>query len=145
MAEGPIEGREAIRAMFAAGFAATEMVCIPENLFKDGDWAILEWRDPKGLRGYGSSTSSMGGSRSSEAIGTSCRFSSCTDYSGPRTRPEILPRGKASSTRQVPVGSRPGPKPIGSPSRRMSALCPKMANGGRSISVHRKWLAMLLS
>ena len=29
------------------------MVCIPENLFVDGDWAILEWRDPKGLRGCG--------------------------------------------------------------------------------------------
>jgi hypothetical protein len=29
------------------------MVCIPENLFEDGDWAILEWRDPSGLRGCG--------------------------------------------------------------------------------------------
>ena len=29
------------------------MVCIPENLFEDGDWAILEWRDPKGLCGCG--------------------------------------------------------------------------------------------
>jgi hypothetical protein len=28
------------------------MVCIPENIFEDGNWAILEWRDPKGLRGY---------------------------------------------------------------------------------------------
>ena len=34
-------------------FAATEMVCIPENVFEDGEWAILEWRDPKGLRGCG--------------------------------------------------------------------------------------------
>jgi hypothetical protein len=24
-----------------------------ENLFQDGEWAILEWRDPKGLRGCG--------------------------------------------------------------------------------------------
>ena len=53
VAEGPVEGREAIRAMFAAGFAATKMVCIPENLFADGEWAILEWRDPQGLRGSG--------------------------------------------------------------------------------------------
>ena len=53
VAESPVEGREAIRAMFADGFAATEMVCIPENLFEDGEWAILEWRDPKGLRGCG--------------------------------------------------------------------------------------------
>jgi len=28
--------------MFAAGFATAEMVCIPENLFEDGEWAILE-------------------------------------------------------------------------------------------------------
>jgi limonene-1,2-epoxide hydrolase len=53
VAETPVEGREAIRAMFAAGFATAEMVCIPENLFEDGEWAILEWRDPKGLRGCG--------------------------------------------------------------------------------------------
>jgi limonene-1,2-epoxide hydrolase len=53
VAESPVEGREAIRAMFAAGFDTAEMVCIPENLFEDGEWAILEWRDPKGLRGCG--------------------------------------------------------------------------------------------
>ncbi len=51
--QDPIEGREAIRAMFAAEFAKAEMVCIPENRFEDGEWAILEWRDPKGLRGCG--------------------------------------------------------------------------------------------
>jgi len=49
----PVNGREAIRAMFAAEFAAAEMVCIPENRLADGEWAILEWRDPKGLRGCG--------------------------------------------------------------------------------------------
>lgn len=53
VADAPVEGREAIRAMFAAGFAVAEMVCIPENLFEDGEWAILEWRDPLGLRGCG--------------------------------------------------------------------------------------------
>ena len=53
VAEAPVEGREAILAMFAAGFAAADMVCIPENLFEDGEWAILEWRDPLGLRGCG--------------------------------------------------------------------------------------------
>lgn len=51
--EEPVEGRPAIRAMFARDFAAAEMVCIPENIFEDGDWAILEWRDPIGLRGCG--------------------------------------------------------------------------------------------
>lgn len=53
VANDPVIGREAIRAMFAEGFASAEMVCIPENIFEDGDWAILEWRDPKGLRGCG--------------------------------------------------------------------------------------------
>lgn len=53
VAESPVVSREAIRAMFAAGFALADMVCIPENLFEDGDWAILEWRDPQGLRGCG--------------------------------------------------------------------------------------------
>lgn len=51
--QDPVKGRGAIRQMFAKGFAASEMVCIVENLFEDGEWAILEWRDPKGLRGCG--------------------------------------------------------------------------------------------
>jgi SnoaL-like domain len=51
--ESPACGREAIRAMFRDAFALAEMVCIPENVFEDGDWAILEWRDPLGLRGCG--------------------------------------------------------------------------------------------
>jgi limonene-1,2-epoxide hydrolase len=53
VAEAPVAGRDAIREMFAAGFAAAKMVCIVENLFEDGEWAILEWRDPLGLRGCG--------------------------------------------------------------------------------------------
>lgn len=53
VANEPLVGREAIGQMFEAAFAAAEMVCIPENIFEDGDWAILEWRDPKGLRGCG--------------------------------------------------------------------------------------------
>jgi limonene-1,2-epoxide hydrolase len=53
VAESPVHGRASIREMFRKGFAATEMVCIVENLFQDGEWAILEWRDPKGLRGCG--------------------------------------------------------------------------------------------
>jgi limonene-1,2-epoxide hydrolase len=44
---------DAIREMFRKGFATAEMTCIVENLFQDGEWAILEWRDPKGLRGCG--------------------------------------------------------------------------------------------
>ncbi len=49
----PLRGREAIRRMFATEFARAEMVCLVENLFADGEWAILEWRDPKGMRGCG--------------------------------------------------------------------------------------------
>jgi hypothetical protein len=39
--------------MFADGFATAAMTCVLENLFEDREWAILEWRDPKGLRGCG--------------------------------------------------------------------------------------------
>lgn len=53
VAESPVVGRAAIRRMFAESFAAATMVCLVENLFEDGDWAILEWRDPLGLRGCG--------------------------------------------------------------------------------------------
>ena len=53
VAESPVQGRAAIREMFAAGFDAAPMVCIVESLFEDGEWAILEWRDPLGLRGCG--------------------------------------------------------------------------------------------
>ena len=49
----PVEGRAAIRSMFEREFAAADMECIVENLFEDGDWAILEWRDPAGRRGCG--------------------------------------------------------------------------------------------
>lgn len=53
VAESPVEGKQAIREMFVREFAAAEMVCIVENLFEDEEWAILEWRDPQGLRGCG--------------------------------------------------------------------------------------------
>lgn len=53
VANAPVEGKEAIRAMFRTEFANAKMVCIVENIFEDGDWAILEWKDPIGLRGCG--------------------------------------------------------------------------------------------
>ena len=49
----PLHGREAIKKMFTEEFAKAEMVCIVENIFEDGEWAILEWKDPLGLRGCG--------------------------------------------------------------------------------------------
>ena len=53
VANEPVIGKEAIRQMFASEFAKAKMVCIPDNIFEDGDWVILEWKDPKGLRGCG--------------------------------------------------------------------------------------------
>jgi limonene-1,2-epoxide hydrolase len=53
VAESPVRGKDAIRTMFANGFASATMVCIVENIFEDGEWAILEWKDPLGLRGCG--------------------------------------------------------------------------------------------
>lgn len=53
VAESPVEGKAAIRAMFADGFARFKMTCLVENVFEDGDCAILEWKDPTGLRGCG--------------------------------------------------------------------------------------------
>lgn len=53
VAESPVEGRAAIREMFAREFANADMTCLVENIFEDGEWAILEWKDPLGLRGCG--------------------------------------------------------------------------------------------
>jgi len=53
VAEAPVVGRAAIREHFAAGFASAPMTCLVEHIFEEGDWAILEWRDPLGLRGCG--------------------------------------------------------------------------------------------
>lgn len=40
-------------ARFNRGDAAAEMTCIVEQILEDGEWGILEWRDPLGLRGCG--------------------------------------------------------------------------------------------
>ncbi len=53
VAQEPVHGRESIKEMFQREFAQAEMTCIVENLFEDGEWAILEWKDPLGLRGCG--------------------------------------------------------------------------------------------
>ena len=49
----PIVGREAIRQMFVVEFGRARMTCHVESLFECGEWAILEWIDPNGLRGCG--------------------------------------------------------------------------------------------
>ncbi|PVY38567.1 nuclear transport factor 2 family protein [Pontibacter virosus] len=53
VANEPVVGKAAIKEMFAQEFATAEMTCVVENLFEDGEWAILEWKDPLGLRGCG--------------------------------------------------------------------------------------------
>lgn len=53
VANARVEGKEAIKKMFEHEFSQAEMVCIIEHLFEDGEWAILEWKDPLELRGCG--------------------------------------------------------------------------------------------
>jgi limonene-1,2-epoxide hydrolase len=53
VAELPVTGKEAIRQMFANEFSRAEMTCLVENIFSDGEWVALEWKDPLGLRGCG--------------------------------------------------------------------------------------------
>jgi len=49
----PLVGKDSIRQMFKDEFSKADMVCVPENIFEDGEWVILEWKDPLGLRGCG--------------------------------------------------------------------------------------------
>ena len=49
----PLHGRAAIRRMFEIEFGRAAMTCVVVNVFEDGEWAILEWSDPLGLRGCG--------------------------------------------------------------------------------------------
>ncbi len=53
VANEPVVGKKAIHRMFVDEFAVANMVCLVENMFEDGEWAIMEWQDPKGLRGCG--------------------------------------------------------------------------------------------
>ena len=53
VANDPVVGKSAIKNMFEQEFSQAKMVCIVENIFEDGQWAIMEWRDPLGLRGCG--------------------------------------------------------------------------------------------
>ncbi len=44
VANEPINGKAAIEKMFQEEFSKAEMVCIPENIFEDGERAIIEWK-----------------------------------------------------------------------------------------------------
>lgn len=47
----PIVGKKAIGKMLDYELTKTPMVCIVENIFVTGEWAALEWKEPKGFRG----------------------------------------------------------------------------------------------
>ena len=50
----PVKGSKAIGQMFANEMAAAPgMHCIPVQVIEEGDWAVLEWTDPKGFCGCG--------------------------------------------------------------------------------------------
>jgi limonene-1,2-epoxide hydrolase len=51
--QDPVEGRDAIRAMFEREFATADMICIVKAIHEAGDVVALEWRDSLGLRGCG--------------------------------------------------------------------------------------------
>ncbi len=53
VANEPIVGKGAIGKVLKDEFEIAPMTCIVENMFEDGEWAIMEWRDPLGLRGCG--------------------------------------------------------------------------------------------
>ena len=53
MANPPVVGKDAIHRRFADEFAKAEKVYNVENIIEDGEWAIMEWKDPLGLRGCG--------------------------------------------------------------------------------------------
>lgn len=49
----PVMGKDAILEMFTEEFNTANMTCIIESIYEDGNCAILEWKDPLGLRGCG--------------------------------------------------------------------------------------------
>jgi NAD(P)H-dependent FMN reductase len=56
MAESAVSGREAIRDQLGAELAvadAGKLARTIDRVFEDGDWAIVEWSDARGLRGAG--------------------------------------------------------------------------------------------
>lgn len=75
----PLVGIDAIRKLFEVEYARAEMICNIDNLFEDGEWAIMEWSDPIGLRGCGFFTCKMERSFFSEVTSTNCLSSKCRD------------------------------------------------------------------
>jgi limonene-1,2-epoxide hydrolase len=54
MPSKPVIGKKAIGKMFRDEFKqAPEMHCIVIQIIEEGNWAVLEWKDPKGFQGCG--------------------------------------------------------------------------------------------
>jgi len=51
VATDPVAGKEAIGKMLKHELSKTPMVCIVENIFDNGEWIVLEWKEPLGFRG----------------------------------------------------------------------------------------------
>lgn len=49
----PLGGRYAIRKLLEVDFGRAKMKCIEERIYECGDTAILQWKDPTGLKGCG--------------------------------------------------------------------------------------------
>ena len=49
----PLVGRAAIRMLLETDFSRANMQCMEERIYECGDTAILQWRDPAGLKGCG--------------------------------------------------------------------------------------------
>ena len=49
----PLVGLAEIRKLFEIEFDRASMVCQVEKIHEAGEWIILEWSDPLGLRGCG--------------------------------------------------------------------------------------------
>lgn len=47
----PLEGKEAIKALFTAYFGSGKLHCIVQKMHCAGEWAIMEWLDANGLPG----------------------------------------------------------------------------------------------
>lgn len=49
----PLVGRDAVRELLEIDFGRAKMECIEERIYECGDTAILQWKDPAGLKGCG--------------------------------------------------------------------------------------------
>ena len=53
VANKAVKGKAAIKKMFEDEFKLAKMVCIIDTIFEAEDRAVLEWKDPDGLKGCG--------------------------------------------------------------------------------------------